>query len=671
MAKRINSFGLSTKLAVVLCAPAAVAWFVGASACAETDKVGWANVGESSSSAGGAGGSGSSSSSSSGSGGAGGAEVKCETDVDCEESPKGAFCDTGSGRCVECVISNDLCLLGTYCDAATSTCVAGCTDDGDCAPGTQCEVVSHACVACSFDAQCLPGTVCVANTCVPGCSPAQPCQAGFSCCGTTCLNLSADPDNCGMCLYQCQSAFHRAPLCMNEQCVSGPCDAGWGDCNGQAIDGCEHNVLQDGACLCAPGSQEPCYDGPPMTLDVGPCKGGMKTCDASGLAYSACAGEVLPSSEVCANSVDEDCDGVVDNVMDADGDGWTACNGDCCDTPMGACQSPENVNPGAVEIVGNGVDDDCDPATSDAVQPAPCSAGQLFASVTASDVAKAMDICQTTAVAPPLPQKKWGLITAQQLLANGNAPSAAQLSDIQNWQTAVLTSYGTGGVVPKRGPTMAGMSTGRMRDVGEPGYMDPNGGVDFTWKSVPPPSYVGAHGNQLPSSQGCSGSCPAGVGANDPVNVRLKMRVPTNAKSLSYDFRFFSAEYWLWTCQAFNDFYLALLQTTAPGIPADKNISFDALGNPVSVNNSFFEVCKPKGCYMCPSGPGELAGTGMELNNTGGATKWLTTDAPVTPGEVVQLELIVFDVSDNVLDSLVLVDNFRWSSNNATVATHQ
>jgi len=37
----------------------------------------------------------------------------------------------------------------------------------------------------------------------------------------------------------------------------------------------------------------------------------------------------------------------------------------------------------------------------------------------------------------------------------------------------------------------------------------------------------------------------------------------------------------------------------------------------------------PKGCYACPNGSGELAGTGMQIGNTGGATNWLTTDAPI------------------------------------------
>ena len=153
------------------------------------------------------------------------------------------------------------------------------------------------------------------------------------------------------------------------------------------------------------------------------------------------------------------------------------------------------------------------------------------------------------------------------------------------------------------------------------------------------------------------------------MNVRLTIRVPTNALSFSYKFRFFSAEYWTWQCTAYNDFYLALLTTGAAGIPADKNISFDSLNNPVSVNNGFYDLCYTKTCNTCPLGTGALAGTGMEVGQTGGGTNWLTTTAPIVPGETMQIEFMIFDVSDHILDSLTLLDNFQWSLDPSGVGT--
>ena len=35
------------------------------------------------------------------------------------------------------------------------------------------------------------------------------------------------------------------------------------------------------------------------------------------------------------------------------------------------------------------------------------------------------------------------------------------------------------------------------------------------------------------------------------------------------------------------------------------------------------------------------------------------------------LELMIFDVSDGVLDSLVLLDNFKWNAVPLQVGTHQ
>lgn len=63
--------------------------------------------------------------------------------------------------------------------------------------------------------------------------------------------------------------------------------------------------------LCQPGSQAPCYDGPPMTDGVGNCHAGMMTCAADGMAYGPCDGQVLPEMmENCQTPLfDENCDG--------------------------------------------------------------------------------------------------------------------------------------------------------------------------------------------------------------------------------------------------------------------------------------------------------------------------------------------------------------------------
>ncbi len=62
---------------------------------------------------------------------------------------------------------------------------------------------------------------------------------------------------------------------------------------------------------------------------------------------------VNPDATEVANGVDDDCNGIVDDVpVDEDGDGWSA-DEDCDD-------SDPDVSPGDDEVCDNGVDDDCD-----------------------------------------------------------------------------------------------------------------------------------------------------------------------------------------------------------------------------------------------------------------------------------------------------------------------
>lgn len=648
-----------------------------------------------------------------GNGGAGGGPPpECVTNADCANHPDGSFCRPTTGTCVECLPDDDQCDAGQYCEPVGFTCVVGCTDATDCLVGGDmltCDVPNHACVGCLLDEHCPPGAVCLvaSSICIPGCSATQGCQAGFECCESSCYDFQTDPNHCGGCDIVCGTVLSPAlgcgdsvcnaaggescascpgdcpcnapPVCSGAMCGLGACNAAFADCNGDPEDGCEWNTLQDGPCLCMPGATQLCYQGAPGTQGVGACHAGLATCLPTGNGWSACLGDVYPTTEICGNGVDENCDGQLDNVVDSDGDGWTSCNGDCCELPGPGCVGPGQVNPGAFEVLGNGVDDDCDPVTDDMAMEPACSFAQSFASVTASDVAKAMDICQTTTANPPIAQKKWGLIAATQLLANGSAPNMPALLDMQNKQTAVLVDYGTGGIVPKKGATMAGISSGVLRDQLDPGYVGTS--TSLTTTSQPPAAYLAQHAGALPASQGCSGTCSAGTGANDSLNIRLSIRVPTNAKGFQYDFRFTSSEYWIFQCTQYNDFYLALLQSSwLPDpmanppqlpLPADKNIAFDAQGNAVSVNNGFFQVCVPKGCNTCTAGSAPLQSTGMQIGNVGGGTVWLTNDAPVVPGETIQLELMIFDVSDSLSDSITLLDNFRWSLETLDVVVHE
>ncbi|MBX7081591.1 MAG: choice-of-anchor L domain-containing protein [Nannocystaceae bacterium] len=138
-----------------------------------------------------------------------------------------------------------------------------------------------------------------------------------------------------------------------------------------------------------------------------------------------------------------------------------------------------------------------------------------------------------------------------------------------------------------------------------------------------------------------------GVSANDYAELRLSAQVPAGSTSFSYDLAFFSVEYPFYYFSEFNDMYVGWLESES----WTGNISFDAFDNPISLNASFLDYRDDDG-----SAP-ELAGTCMRGH---AGTKWLTTTAPVVPGEQVTIVFAIFDLSDSILDSFVFLDNFQW-----------
>jgi hypothetical protein len=440
---------------------------------------------------------------------------------------------------------------------------------------------------------------------------------------------------------------------------------------------------------CEPGASEACYSGAPGTAGMGPCVEGTRTCSAGGT-WGSCDGEVVPNAEVCGNSIDDNCNGTADEDVDLDADGFTTCGGDCCDSANDGCASPELVNPGAFEAAGNLLDDDCD-GNIDNVVAATCDTGLVSNSSNPIEYAAAMDLCQTATETPG--DLRWGVIDAAFLRADGTgAPNANQRS--------IRPAFG--GTTVQAGAAFAVLSTGHAAAMGQtaPAYKNFQTGGGTGGSSGFPADWLAANGGDIPNSPGCPP--PDQTAANDAVMLQLRVRTPTNAKSFSFSLNFMSSEYPEWTCSAFNDFFVVLLDSGFAGTPpnpTDKNLAIytapSTMRYPVGVNlahgnTGLFTQCEngPTGCTAVSTdgtintctGTGELAGTGMDQANPpanpqaglevgycgannllGGGTGWLVTSGNVNGGEIITLRIALWDTSDDIYDSIAIVDNFEWS----------
>jgi len=488
-----------------------------------------------------------------------------------------------------------------------------------------------------------------------------------------CVDPLNDIEHCGGCDNVCEDLANAEDVCVEGMCGLGMCEDGFDNCNGNIADGCE----TDGACACEPGEEQSCYTGLPNTENVGECQSGTQICNDGGTSFGPCMGEVLPEFEVCANNKDDNCDGVVDEDPDLDNDGYTVCGGDCCDQVGEACQNPELVNPGSFEVGGNMVDDDCDGGTDN---PLPLC-DNAIASNTGDPLqyARAIDLCQFTTENAQGADRIWGVISGAFSLANGNGTPNANSRSVRN---------GFGANANQLGNRMAVISSGHAADSNDnsPNFASYQNGQQLGTQSGFPTDWFAANGNQLPNAPGCPNV--AGNAAYDPVQLRLRIRVPTNANSFSTKMFFFSAEYPEYVCTAFNDFFVTLVDSNDNDNPNDKNIAIYAQGNntyPVGVNilkaaNGLFTQCSNGQITQCGApanyagcqGTNLLNGTGYDITGAtnlscgyggrhGGGTGWLTMSGNVVPGETMEIRFTIWDTSDGLFDSTVLLDAWEWS----------
>jgi hypothetical protein len=67
------------------------------------------------------------------------------------------------------------------------------------------------------------------------------CPSGLTRCGASCVDLQGDNTNCGRCGTVCATNPNAAPTCSAGACANA-CRPGFGDCDGNVLNGCEANT---------------------------------------------------------------------------------------------------------------------------------------------------------------------------------------------------------------------------------------------------------------------------------------------------------------------------------------------------------------------------------------------------------------------------------------------
>lgn len=356
-------------------------------------------------------------------------------------------------------------------------------------------------------------------------------------------------------------------------------------------------------------------------------------------------------------------------TQDGDSDGFAAAR-DCND-----CDPA--VNPAAYDVPGNGVDEDCSGRPDD--EAIDCDPAGSNPADDAQLAARALGVCRVRA------GDSWGIEKAEWVYPDGSKGSLAAYNcqgglAPHPLSRSVQQTFGSV-LRPTQGATMTVLSSGvaQAGSVEIPSSMAPAEGISPDGAKT---CRVGRPPAGFPKSG--SPSCPGLVVDQsneiyDALALELTLKVPSNARALSFDFNFMTSEFPRFVCASSNDQFVALLRSSHPLTPADENISFDAAHNLVSVNNAFLEVCAPATIegrsFACARGVASLAGTGFVASESssgtpvtrGGATGWLTTTASVVPGETIRLRFAIWDAGDEVVDSSVLLDNLRWETVGSTV----
>jgi hypothetical protein len=360
----------------------------------------------------------------------------------------------------------------------------------------------------------------------------------------------------------------------------------------------------------------------------------------AGAASSSGAGGTGPSPIDCEVDPDDD---------DQDRDGFRRPN-DCDDFQ-------NRVNPGAFDIPGNGVDDDCDGTIDNGDGVACDDANDVIPMDTTDPVAmlRAMGLCKTTLL-DGAPERPWG-VGAAQLWGLSNSWGGKR----SHLQHGVHSEFGKL-FQPLQGRSMLVLSNLRARTGAQPGGS--NGYPDLEPSSGEPMP------NGFPENDAvCLAADDYDVGngvAWNPISIRAKLRVPTNAAKLRWSVRAVVVSPLIQSvCRGYNSFFGVLVGGTSIAQPTTLNVGTLPDGQLFSLDHLPFTFCDPTSFtlpgrtyeYTCPDGPVDSSSRGW----TAAATRWIEQEADVVPGQALLFTPILWGEGDlGGAPLAVMIDDAHW-----------
>ncbi len=230
----------------------------------------------------------------------------CETNQDKDPS----HCGSCSTDCLTSLGANYLCAAG---QCVVNTCNPPTTADCDGNPSNGCEIdltqdpancsyctnvcnLPHATAGCAPTGQTSPIARCVVVSCDPGWAncdgnDANGCES----------SASTDPSSCGGCGKVCNGT-NGVPGCSNGVCGI-ICNPGYGNCDGNADNGCEVDLNNDSANCSACGQSCALANAAPN------CVAGTCTAGACGSGYADCDKNPANGCEIATLSDPANCSG--------------------------------------------------------------------------------------------------------------------------------------------------------------------------------------------------------------------------------------------------------------------------------------------------------------------------------------------------------------------------